>query len=176
VPLLQTHEAVAIAAVLQTMRDDGALPVRRPSHEQPTYWSRPLTYTGMPPLAPNAAWADMLRWTAPKQFMTIITGIVATTTTNPVTAGVEFRVTIDGNPLQNVVFAPAANLFKPPQYPVIKRPTMISIAENQVIAIQARNLGVLPQVLLLALTGWSYDTINVERGSDGSGSQGVTDD
>ena len=42
--------------------------------------------------------------------------------------------------------------------------------------IEARNLGLLPQVLLLSLTGWSYDTINIERGSDGSGSQGITDD
>jgi hypothetical protein len=176
VPLLKTYEAVAIAAVLQRMRDEGALPVRRPSYEQPTFWSRPLTVTAMPALAPTPAWTDMLVWAAPRQYMTVVTGIVATTVNAPAAAATDFRVVVDGNPVSGIVFAPLANLFKLPQYPVQSRPTMITVAENQTISLQARNNSLFPQVLLLALTGWSYNTINVERGSDGSGSQGVTDD
>jgi hypothetical protein len=118
----------------------------------------------------------MLSWVAPVQYMGVITGFVATTTTNPETAGVDFRLTVDGNLMPSVDLAATANLFKLPQYPVQMRPTFFTIAQNQVVAIQARNANIIPQVLLLALTGWSYDTINIERGSDGSGSQGVTDD
>lgn len=177
--LLLPHEAVAFAAVLQAMRDEGAMPIRRPSWEQPTYWSRPLTLTAMPALAPTPAvvpWVDVLTWTAPKQYMSVITGFVATTVTNPETANVSFQLVVDGNPISGVELAAAANLFKPALYPVIQRPIFTTIAENQTIAIQAHNFGIIPQVLLLSLTGWSYDTINSERGSDGSGSQGITDD
>lgn len=174
--LLKTHEAVAIAAVLQTLRDEGALPVRRPSWEQPTYWSRPITITEMPVLGPAAQWVDMLTLRAPVQYISVVTGYIATTATPAATSGVEFQMLLDGALLPHVTIAAAANLFQLPLYPLQRRPTFVALAQNQVLSIQARNLGIIPRQLMLSFTGWSYDTINIERGSDGSGSQGVTDD
>jgi hypothetical protein len=179
VSLLKPHEAVAIAAVLQTMRDEGALPVRRPSWEQPTFYSKPLTVTGMPLLQPSPGplfdYVDVLRWVAPVQYITVITGYVATTVNNPLTAQVDFQIAVDGGLLQGIALSPAANPFKGALYPVTARPTQIALNETQVFTIRARNLGVIPQTLLLSIQGWSYPTTTIERGSDGSGSQGITD-
>jgi hypothetical protein len=176
VSLLQPHEAVAIAAILQTLRDGGALQIRRPSWEQPTYWSRPIIVTKMPVLMPTVDWVDALEWRAPVQFMSVITAFTATTVKTPETSNVTFQLAVNGFPMPAVGLAAAANLFKPALYPVVQRQIFTTVAENQRFTIQAMNTGIIPQTLLLAISGWSYDTRDIERGSDGSGSQGVTDD
>lgn len=175
-PLIQPHEAIALAAVLQTMRSEGSLQARKPSWEQPTFFSKPLLITAMPVLPPAVGplfpFTTVLSWRGPVQYVSVITGYTFSLVANPALVNVQFQVTINGALLPGLNFTPGVDLFKGGQYPLTQRKTMITVNENSVLAISAKNLTSVPQTLLLSLTGWSYPTLDAERSAAG---QGVTD-
>lgn len=169
--LIDRTEALALAAILQEFRSDGALAIRRPSFENPTFWSRPLTHTSIQALAPTATFVPVLEWRAPIQYIATITQY-AVATLEPLTSpGVEFQLLFDGALLPGVNLPAGVDVSKGAEWPLWRRPLHLVLNETHLFTIAARNLAAVPKTVLAAIWGWNYDTIDIEFGP----TQGITD-
>ncbi len=173
--LVDRTEATVFAALLQSLREGSALPIRRPSYTEPTYSSRPIAATAAVPIPVDGAWHDVLVLPVPIQYFNVVTDYAIATQEALTDPGVTFRMLLNGSPLPSVSFPAGIDLCKVDgdPWPLHRRPTWITFAPPDVLSIQAMNAAAVPKTALAAFWGWSYDTINSERGSTG---EGITDD
>lgn len=170
--LVDNAEAVAFAAVLQSLRDGSVLPLRRPSYQEPTFWTRPLTRTALEVLAPTATWVPIITLTPPPQYVHLIQAISFATLEPLASPGVEFRLQLQGSEYPNVTYPPGIDICKPATWPPLEqRPFSQAVPENFQFTLEARNLGVLPRMVLAGIYGWTYPTVEIELGR----MQGITD-
>lgn len=171
--LLGKPEMVAVAALLQQFRDGSALPIRQPSFNAPTFLSRPVTATATTAVPPSTVWATFLSYSAPVQFIGVISGYVASSLEPATAPGIEFRVAVDGN--VKFILAPGLDPCRLAQSPWPRRPrkTRLFVNEQMTAQLQCRNLGATPRTAVLAFYGWAYDTINIYP--EGEARLGITD-
>jgi hypothetical protein len=171
--LLDKPELVAVAALLRQLRDGSALPVRQPSFNAPTFLSKPLTITQTAAVPVSATWTDFLQYSAPVQFIGVISSYVASSL-EPISApGIEFRVAV--NEAVKFSLAPGVDPCRLASSPWPRRPRKVRIFVNEQMTakIQCRNLGAVPRTAILAFFGWAYDTINIYP--EGEARLGMTD-
>lgn len=169
--MIDRAEAVAFAATLESLRDGSALPVRRPSYSEPTFWSRPLNQTAIVVMPPDPNWVTLVDLLAPTQYLTRITEYAVATAQANTVPGVEFRLLQNGSPLTNVTLPAGVEVCKGATWPLVLRKIDLIATETLSVGIQARNLGLLPFTVLAGFWGWNYNTIEIELGR----TQGITD-
>lgn len=158
---LLPYEAVALAAVCKALRGSN-LQVRQPSYLRPSFWSRPFYITNYLPVAPNTGWTDLVRVNGLPQYVGVVKQYVATSLGSLVTAGLEFRLFMDGLPMEGVQFSPGMDLNKdgPNTYPVVPRDTFIPVNQTQRLALQVRNPTANQQIAMGTLAGWYFDSVD----------------
>lgn len=169
--MIDRAEAVAFAAILESLRDGSALPARRPSYTEPTFWSRPLNRTAIVTMVPDPNWTTLLDLLAPAQYISRITNYAVATVQANTIPGVEFRLLQNGQPLTNVTLPAGVEVCKGPTWPLVLRKIDLIATETLSVGIQARNLGAVPFTVLAGFWGWDYNTIEIELGR----TQGITD-
>ncbi len=157
---LSIQDRAIIAKIKQTLRDSN-LPFRRPSNEQPTFWSYPVCETDIVPLAAGG-WTQILRLHGLPQFTQRVDKYVATTFGDQTLSGVEFRFLFNGTLAPNMTLANGVdhNKITASTFPVVFQSTSFLVEESDVLVLQARNTGVFQQLVCAALTGWRYDNRN----------------
>ena len=173
--LIDRTEATVFAALLQSMREGSALPIRRPSYAVPTYSSIPITATAAVAIPADNAWHDVLVLAVPTQYFSVVNQYTIATQEALTTPGVTFRLLLNGSPFPGVSFAAGVDLCKLVGFPwpLQRRATWITFSSQDKLSIQAMNAAAVPKTALAGFWGWSYDTINTERGATG---EGITDD
>jgi hypothetical protein len=138
------------------------LPWRRPSFNDPTFWSEPLVATALRPLGGASGWTDVLALTGNLAYSAYVNGYVATTFGDATLSGVEFRLVLNGQLPTGMSIATNAELFKtgPAAFPVIPRDTSFIIRFDDRLQIQARNTNAAPRFIIAAFLGWYFDDAN----------------
>lgn len=171
--ILKNFEAVALASVLQHVRDAGSMPFRRPSYQQPTFFSLPLNIVRMPLVPPGPGWTPVLEWAAPKQYISVITSYIATVAESLSAPDCSFRMTLNGTELSAVSVVSGANLFYTGQMPLVPRALHLAVNELNVFQLQMRNTTLFPRTAMCAIYGWSYPATEIEFGSGAA--EGIND-
>lgn len=171
--ILKDFEAVALAAVLQHVRDAGSLPLRRPSYQQPTFYSRPINETRMPLVPPGGGWTTVLEWEAPKQYISVITSYVATVAESLAAPDCSFRIFVNGAIPSGISIAAGANLFYTGAMPLVPRAMHLAVNELNLFQLQMLNNTLFPRTAMCAVYGWSYPATDIEFGSGAA--EGIND-
>ncbi len=165
-------------AILETMfaaLQNSNVPIRRPSWNDPTFWSRPLNTTIAIPLNASATWTNILTVRGRNSYTGRVTGYVATTFNPASIALVEFRFVFNGKLMPNVQLTPNVerNRQTPTLFPTFLQ-NIFMLLENpdDQLTIQAMNTGVFQQLVLCAFYGWYYDNMNQ---AEKSTLEGLTD-
>ncbi len=134
------------------------VPGRRPTHEQPAFWSRPLSPTSIRPLAAGG-WTDMLELKGQQGFFTRVSGYVATTFGDQTISGVQFRFVLNGGLPVNMSLADNVdhNKISPSTFPIVWQKTFFLLGDFDRLLIQARNTGVFQQLVCAGLIGWIFE-------------------
>ncbi len=171
---LERYEQAALDSIVQAMRSSN-IPVRRPSWNDPTFWSRPLTKTVIIPLSTDTAFSTVLEVRGLNGYTGVVTGYVATSYTPMDLSSVDFRLAYKGALIPTVELASGVerNRESGTQFPTFPQQTFFILDNDQsTLWIQARNNNVLQQTLLLSVYGWYFDNQNqAERGT----LEGMTD-
>jgi len=157
---LSIQDQVLVAELQRVLRDSN-VPFRRPSNEQPTFWSYPVCETNIIPLA-NGGWTDILTLRGLPQFTQRVDKYVATTFGDQTLSGVEFRFVFNGTLAPNMALASGVdhNKVTPATFPVVFQTTSFLVEEKDYLILQARNTNVFQQLVCAALTGWRYNNPN----------------
>lgn len=150
------------------------VPMRRPSWNDPTFWSRPLVKTIGIPL--NAGtWTDVLQLDGRSGYTAFVNGYTATTLDAAAIAQVRFRLLYNGRFLSTIDFVSDVerNRESATLFPTFPQETFFLIeTPRDNLRIQAINDGTFQQMVLCGFFGWYYDNKNqAERGN----LEGLTD-
>ena len=159
--MLSAPEAVAVSAFMQALRGSN-LPIRRPSFNQQSFWSRPIFLTKPRPVSANTPWEDFLSISGVPHYIAVITHFVATTVGDSNINGLQYRFLLNGALLSGTQFAAGQELNKvgPNTYPVKYRPIYQPVTEIQTLTLQVQNLTGLQRTAVAALVGWHYETMD----------------
>lgn len=159
--MLLPYEALAVGALVKAL-EYGTLPIRRPTFTQPSLWSKALTKTFARPLPGNMPWTDVITVAPIVGYQAVIQSFVATTVVGQATSGVNFRLAVNGIPLQDVSIGIAIDLSKgtPTSYPCTFRPLFNFLTDKDTFSIQAENTSVLQRTVLAAVYGWYADALH----------------
>ncbi len=165
----------ALLGPLFSALQNSNIPVRRPSWNDPTFWSRPLVETVAIPLNASASWSTILTAKGRSGYTGRVAGYVATTLTAATLASVQFRFVYNGKLLPNVDIESSVewNRESATLFPTFPR-KLFMLLENpdSYLSIQAMNTGIFQQMLLCAFYGWYYDNMNQ---AEKSRLEGMTD-
>lgn len=159
--MLSAPEAVAFTAFLQSLRGSN-LPIRRPSFNQPAFWSLPIFLTKPRPVPAGTAWVDFLSVSGVPHYIAVITHFVASSVGDSNINGLQWRFLLNGAGLTGTSFAAGQELNKvgPNTYPVKYRSIYQPVTEIQTLTLQVQNLTGLQCMAVAALVGWWYETMS----------------
>lgn len=169
----QRAEAFALGGVMLALRGSN-VQMRRPSWNNPNFWSRCLTHQLARPLPSGSPMQTFLEIKGLYNYVAIIDKLVMTVAGATAGSGVRFQILADGSPVPFTNYPSGVELNKdaPTVYPVIPRPWYLPVLEGQTIQIQAENLGPFQRIILVGAYGWYYSTVDATTtGAD----NGVTD-
>lgn len=162
-PRLTREEADALTLLVQ----NAAIPRRKPSYTENTFWSIPITMTRCRPVPIPAAapgpWLDYLLIPAKNSYPRAIKSFVATSQNEGV---VEFRWVRNGILMTPDTFdldpTVTYNLDRQAAfpYPTVPRGTVIWARANDQLVLQVRNLTTDIQLAFAAAYGWYYPQLN----------------
>jgi hypothetical protein len=157
---LPDQDVALLLALQHTLRNSN-LPFRRPSNEQPTFWSRPITLTKIEPVAAGS-WVNFLTLSGLTGGTNRISSYVATTFGDQTLSGVQFRFLFNGTLAPNMALANDVdhNKITSTSFPVVPQSTCFLVEEKDTLVLQVRNTGVFAQMVCGALLGWRYDNTN----------------
>jgi hypothetical protein len=151
------------------------VPFRRPSWNDPSWWSRPLNSTIIIPLSGGSAWSDILTIRGRNNYGARVTGYVATTYGAADVADVDFRFVYNGALISTIDFVSTVerNRETPTMFPTFPQKFFFLLnLQTDVLTIQAKNNGTYQQLLMCAFYGYYFDNKNqAER----STMEGMTD-
>ncbi len=172
--MLEAYEQAALDSIVKAMRSSN-VPVRRPSWNEPTFWSRSLTKTLPIPLAPSTSWSTILTVEGLSGYTGIVEGYTATPFAPAAIAAVDFRLAYNGALIPSVDFVSNVerNRETPTLFPTFQQDTYFILDNPQTsLWIQARNNSAVQQMILCGFFGWYFDNMNqAERGT----LEGMTD-
>lgn len=150
-------EPVLQEAIQKVLRSSN-MPMRRPSHDQPTFWSLPLTPTKIEPLAAGT-WVNFLTLEGTPGFLKRVAAYVATTFGDQTISGVEFRFLFNGTLAPNMTLANDVdhNKISSTTFPAVFQRTFFLVGDKDKLILQARNTGVFQQLVCAAFFGWLFD-------------------
>jgi hypothetical protein len=154
-------QETAILGALQAALRNSNLPVRRPSNEQPTFWSYPLCLTKIQPV-PLQDWTNFLFLPGLKGNTYRVSSYVATTFGDQTISGVQFRFLFNGTLPPNMTLANGVdhNKTSSTSFPVVPQGTCFLVEEKDSLIIQVKSTNVFQQMACAALLGWRYDNPN----------------
>lgn len=159
---LEPYEQAALLDIVKAMRGSN-VPVRRPSWNLPTFWSRSLTKTVAIPLDASSSWSTILEVTGLNAYTGVVTGYTATAFAPADIANVEFRIAQNGALVPSVSLASGVetNRESGAQFPTFPRSIYFLLQKpTDSLWIQARNNGTLQQMVLCGVFGWYFDNAN----------------
>ncbi len=160
-PQLLDYEKQAVRDFVDSL-PEANLPWRRPSYNDPTFWSKPLVQPYIRPLGNSTLWTTVLDLSGNLALTAYVNGYTATTFGDAALSDVEFRIVLNGalvssmSLLQNVEY----NKTGPSIFPVIPRETSFIVRFNNRLQLQARNNNVAPRYIIAAFYGWYFDDSN----------------
>ncbi len=148
------------------------LPVRRPSYNRPTFWSRPVIETKIEPVAAGT-WIDFLVLTGIPSFAQVVTQYVADSFGDNALSNLEFRMVFDGLIPPNFSILAGAEHHKQPvtAFPLVPQETFFIIEPTDRLVLQVRNTGVVQQLVCAAFYGYTYQSDFNEK----TWREGITD-
>lgn len=152
-----TDFEVALGESVRRVLELSTVPGRRPSHQQPTFWSRPLTPTKIEPVA-NGGWTNFLVLRGIPGFVYRVSQYVATVYGDAALSSVDFRFVLDGTLPPNMEFASGIDLNKiaVTSFPVVRQSTFFYVGEQNRLILQVRNNNVFQQMVIAGFFGWQY--------------------
>lgn len=168
---LQPYERQAFETIVRALPTSN-MPVRRPSFNDPTFWSRPLVLTKIEPVAAGG-WVDFLVLPGILNYVYVVNKYVADSFGDNALSGLEFRLVFDGTIPPNFSILPGAEHHKQPvtAFPLVPQKTFFLVEENDNLILQVRNTGVFQQLVCCAFYGYAYNTYMTEK----NWREGVTD-
>lgn len=150
-----------IIGALQAALRNSNVPFRRPSNEQPTFWSYPICRTKIEPLQAGG-WTNFLMVKGLTGTTHRINNYVATTFGDQTLSGVQFRFVFNGTFAPNMDLANGVdhNKTSASSFPVVPQSTFFLVEEKDSLILQARNTGTFQQLVCGALLGWRYNNPN----------------
>lgn len=167
----QRSEAVALSGFLLAWQKSN-LPLRRPSWNRPTFWSRTVTQQIARPVPAGTAMADFLSVSGLPGYVAIVDRLVMTAV-GP-TTGLEFEVAVNGNRVPATNYPAGVDLNKagPTTYPTLPRKFYQPVLSTETLTIRVANTGGLQRTVLAGIYGWFYATVDA---TDFGADNGVTD-
>lgn len=160
--MLEAYEQAALDSIVKAMRSSN-VPVRRPSWNNPTFWSKSLTRTLAIPLEPSTSWSTVLEVKGLNGYTGIVEGYTATSFSPAAIADVEFRLAYKGALIPTVDFVSDVerNRESATLFPTFPQSTYFILDNDQSsLWIQARNNGAVQQMILCGFFGWYFDSQN----------------
>jgi len=169
----QRAEAFALGGLMIALQRSN-VQMRRPSWNDPTFWSRCLTKQLARPLPAGSPMQTMLTVKGLLNYVAIIDQLTMTVVGPTAGTGIRFQVLLNGGPVPFTNYPSGIELNKdaPTVYPVIPRPWYLPVLETDTIEIQAENLGGLQRTVLVGAYGWYYSTVDA---TTTAGDNGITD-
>lgn len=160
---LHAYERAAFETLVR-MLPKSNLPVRRPSYNKPTFWSRPVVVTKIEPVAAGG-WVDFLSLTGIPSYAQVVNKYVADAFGDNALSGLEFRMVFDGLLPPNFSILAGAEHHKQPvtSFPLVPQNTFFIIEPTDTLTLQVRNTGVFQQLVCAAFYGYTYETNTNEK-------------
>lgn len=155
---LKPHEALAVGGMMTGLAGSN-FPLRRPSHTNPSFWSRPLMRTLMRPVPAGQDWTDLVVVQGLSQYIAVVRYYVATSQGDIAVAGLQFRMLLNGSPVTGVTIGAGVEVSKegPNTYPVIPRLIFQPVLETQTLQLQVKNPTALQRNAIGGFWGWYYE-------------------
>lgn len=167
----QRSEAVALSGFLLAWQKSN-LPLRRPSWNRPTFWSRTVTKQIARPVAAGTAMADFLSVSGLPGYVAVVDRLTMTAVGAP--TDIQFQVVVNGAPVPATSYPVGIELNKTASttYPAIPREFYYPVLETETLTVRVANLGALQRTILVGIYGWFYSTVDA---TDFRSDNGVTD-
>jgi len=166
---MDTATRLAIGSALLSLAK-GSSPVRRPSWNEPPFYSRPLTRTKtryFPSNQPN--WTNFLSVSGQPSYVGKIQSYCLGCEVPLLGSGIEFRFQIDGTNPQFVdlpVNAEISREFNVTDWPMFKKDFFQIILFTSTFTIQVRNISASPRRVFVGLFGYFYPDVDASAQSD----------
>lgn len=169
--LMMDYERAAFEQMVRALPTSN-LPIRRPSFNDPTFWSRPIVKTKIEPLLAGT-WVNFLEVQGAANYGVVIDKYVADSFGDNVLSNLEFRLIFGGTIPSNFSIVPGWEHHKPTpsSYPMVPQNTYFILETNDKLILQVRNTGVAQQLVTAAFFGYAFNTYTTEKGFR----QGLTD-
>ncbi len=160
---LEGYERQAFGTVVR-MLPRSNVPVRRPSYNDHTFWSRPLVQTKIEPVAAGG-WVNFLRLPGILNYVYVVDQYVADSFGDNALSGLEFRFVFNGTlPPEFSILAGAEHHKQPVTlFPMVPQDTFFLVSQTDELIIQVRNNGVFQQLVCCAFYGYAYNTYMTEK-------------
>jgi hypothetical protein len=151
---------LGMGATALAMRD-GFLPIRRPSVNQPPFFSLPLNLTRtriIPKNTPN--WTVALAVPSREQYVPVINAYSLGINRSLVNSGVEFRFQFNGGDLPEVDLLTDAELCRDGSWPLYRKTFFQVVPFGQRFTVEVRNLSFTNHIYLIGLFGYYYPSVD----------------